>query len=262
MSFDPGDVWQPILEVRDPATGNLTSATVTVLITAPDGTTSSPAATESPTGTYTATVPLTQVGKWTATWTVSGAVTGVETQAAYVRRLGSNVVSVADVKRRLDKTLTVDDAEIEEMIDAAIAEYEQWVGPVSGTVTETHHGGGTSLILRNSNPATIVTAVYSDGTTIDTGDLDLDTGTGILYWGYGTAGYFNAGARNVTVTYTVGDLPANHRETIAADVAGYFAATQQGPNGPDDDLGYAAPWRSSPTVMFPRIRALAAPAIA
>jgi hypothetical protein len=170
------------------------------------------------------------------------------------------VVSVALVKLRLNKTLSVDDTEILDMIAAASAEYAEWVGPLNGTVTETHHGGGTSLILRNSNPATIVTAVYSDGTTIDVADLDLDTSTGIVYWGYNTAGYFTRGLRNVTVTYTVGAVPANHREAIAADIAGYFAATQR--EGIPGDEGYQDSWAANPLVLFPRIRSLAAPSIA
>ena len=259
MSFDPGDVWEPQLEVRD-SDETLTNATVTLTVTAPDGTTSTPTPTNTSTGIYEATVPLSQVGRWLATWTVSGAVTGVETQYAYVRRLGSNVISVNDVKLRLDKTLTVDDDEIAAMLDAAIAEYETYVGPVSGTVTEKHHGGGTSLVLGNVSAASLVSATYSDGTVIDTADLDLDTSTGILYWGYGTAGVFTSGVRNVTVVYSVGAVPAHHREAIAADVAGYFAATQMGPTGPDE--GYGEAFRQTPQVLFPRIRALAGPVIA
>ncbi len=244
MSYDVGDPWTAQLEVRDPITGALTTASVSVQFTSPSGVVTTGSVTTPSTGVYRATQLLTASGRWQATWTVSGAVTGVETQSAYVRRLGSNVVSVSMVRDRLDKTLTVDDAEIEEMLDAALAEYEEWVGPVSGTVVEKHHGGGTSLILRNANPATITTAVY----------------TGIVYWGYNTAGAFPRGWRNVTITYQVGTVPANHRETIAADVAGYFAATQMGPAGPDE--GYAVGNRATPLVLFPRIRALAAPAIA
>lgn len=259
MSYDPGDVWEPTLEVRD-ADGELSDATVAVTITAPDGTASTPSVTHVSTGIYRASVLLDQTGRWMAEWDVTGLVTGVETQFAYVRRLGSNVVSVAEVKDRLDKTLTVDDSEIEDMLDAAIAEYETYVGPVSGTVTEKHHGGGTSLVLGNVSAASLVSATYSDGTVIDTADLDLDSSTGILYWGYGTAGVFTSGARNVTVVYSVGALPANHREAIAADVAGYFAATQR--EGIPGDEGYSDSWRVNPLVLFPRIRALAPPSVA
>jgi hypothetical protein len=167
-------------------------------------------------------------------------------------------VTVAEVLLRLNKTLTVDNDEIQSMIDAAEAEYAEWVAPI-GTVTETLNGGADRLVLRAPNVTAITEAAYSDGTTIDVGDLTVDNG--IVYWGYGTAGYFTWGTRNVTVTYTVGELPANHRETIIADVAGYFEATQRGPLGPDD-TGYSNAYTSTPTVLFPRIRALAPPRIA
>lgn len=172
-----------------------------------------------------------------------------------------STVTLAEVKTALDKTLTVDDSEIQRMIDAAEAEYAEWVGPVEGTVTEKFNGGRTRLILRSRLVTEITEAAYSDGTEIDVADLDLDTATGIVHWGYDTAGLFTSGTRNVSITYTVADLPLNHREAIVADVAGYFAATQRGPVGPDDD-GYASAYAATPTVLFPRIRALAGPSIA
>jgi len=171
------------------------------------------------------------------------------------------VVTVAEVKLRLDKTLTVDDDEIETMITAALAEYTEWVGPVSGTVVEKIDGGRSGLILGNISASTLVSAVYSDGTVIDVDDLDLDTATGIVHWGYDTAGYFTSGRRNVTITYTVAAVPANHREAIIADVAGYFAATQRGPALPGDE-GLEAGWAANPLVLFPRIRALGGTGIA
>lgn len=203
--------------------------------------------------------PITTV--WEATGT--GPTVTDTTDTVRVEAFGGStdpVVSVALVKTRLDKTLTVDDSEILDMITAATAEYAEWVGPVNGTVTEKHHGGRTTIILRTPNVASIVTAVYSDGTVIDVADLDLDTVTGIVGWGYSTAGWFVSGTRNVTITYTVGSIPASHRETIAADVASYFAGTQMGPTGPDE--GYGGSFRTTPLILFPRIRALAGPRVA
>lgn len=170
------------------------------------------------------------------------------------------IVSRSDVKARLNKTLNVDDTEIDAMIDAAEAEYTEYVSP-AGTVTETFSGGTDRLVLRAPHVTAITAANYSDGTAISLADLNLDLNTGIVYWGYNTAGFFTWGTRNVTITYTVADVPANHREAIIADVAGYFEATQRGPLGPDDN-GYAGAYTSTPTVLFPRIRALAPPRVA
>lgn len=171
-----------------------------------------------------------------------------------------STVTLAEVKLRLNKTGSGDDTELQAMIDAAEAEYVEWVGPMPGSVTEILDGGRTSLILGHSNVTAITAAEYSDGTDIDVDDLTVSNG--IVYWGYNTAGYFTWGSRNVTVTYTVGSLPANHREAIIADVAGYFQATQNGPVGLPGDEGYQEAWNSTPLTLFPRIRALAVPSIA
>jgi hypothetical protein len=176
-----------------------------------------------------------------------------------------STVTLAEVKTALNETTTDNDTELQRLIDAAEAEYTEWVGPLTGSVTEVHSGGGSSLILSHPNAGTITAAAYTDGTTITTSDLDLDTSTGIVYWDYNTAGIFTSGTRNVTVTYTVGTLPANHREAIIADVAGLFAATQRGggtARGAFPDQGYEVPVATNPITLFPRIRALAGPSIA
>lgn len=166
-----------------------------------------------------------------------------------------------DLKDRLGKTTNADDAELGQMIDAAVAEYVELIGPLTGTVSEKANGGGTSIILSDPRATALTSVTYSDGTVVDTDDLDLDTSTGILHWGYNTAGSFTYGVRNVTVTYTVG-LPDNHREAIIADVAGYFAATQRGGGSQSRRFpgeGYAEAYEApgTPVTLFPRIRALA-----
>ena len=170
------------------------------------------------------------------------------------------VVTVAQVRARLNKTLTVDDTEIGEMIDAAEAEYAALVGPITEK-TLRFDGGRASLILP-VNAATVTAVSYSDGTVVDVADLELDADTGILHWGYDTAGYFTFGARNVSVTFTV-TVPANHKEAIIADVAGYFAATQRGGRTggtafPSEAAVDAYDAVGGPIILFPRIRGLAA----
>lgn len=165
---------------------------------------------------------------------------------------------LADLRERLNKTTTADDVELGQMIDAAVAEYVELIGPLTGTVVEKASGGQTSIILSDPRATALTSVVYTDGTVVDVADLDLDTATGILHWGYNTAGSFTYGSRNVVVTYTV-SLPDNHREAIIADVAGYFAATQRGAVTGALPTGYEASYedRSTPLVLFPRIRALA-----
>lgn len=171
-----------------------------------------------------------------------------------------DVPTLAETKLRLNKTVTADDTEIQAMLDAALAAYTKHVGPVT-TKTLRYDGGGPRLILPvNASAVTAVT--YSDGTVVPLADMDFDPETGILHWGYNTAGVFRYGSRNVLVTFSV-TLPANHREAILADVAGYFAATQRGGGSLSPRLpgeGYVEAYDSpgTPLTLFPRIMAIAA----
>lgn len=166
------------------------------------------------------------------------------------------------VRLKIPAATTAHDDKIQEFIDAAEAEYARYVGPLSGTVTESLDGGSTSVILASANVSAVTEAAYSDGTAVSVDDLELDTRTGIVHWGYGTAGRFAYGSRNVVLTYTIGTLTADHREAIIADVAGYFAATQRAGDERTDANGYADGFYNTPMNLFPRIRALAAPVVA
>jgi hypothetical protein len=255
MSFDIGDEVLLTWPLTDTAGTPQDATTVVLTVTAPDGTISTPTVAHPSTGTYTATVTPGSAGMWGFRWQATGSGVAAEDGAFLVRRQGSNVVPLQMVKDRLNKTLpsVPGDNEIQDMIDAALAEYEEFVGPVSGTVTETFDGGGTTLVLRQPVNA-ITAAAYDSGDTLTYTDLTVSNG--IVRWGYGTAGRFNYG--RVSITYDAPTLPANHREVIAADVAGYFAATQRGSTGPAlPDQGYADVYTGHPVELFPRIRALA-----
>lgn len=254
MSINVGDL--PTLTYALTVAGVPTAATVTLTLTAPDGTTSTPAVTASATvGTYTATALMSQAGTWAYRWVASGAATDVETGLFEVTT--SSVVNLQDVKDRLNKSLKVDDLEMSDMIDKAVVEYAEWVGPVEARTVRLDGGRGRLILPRNT--AAVTAVAYTDGTVVNVADLDLDVEAGLLGWGYNTAGYFTRGTRNVLVTVRV-RVPANHREAIIADVAGYFAATQRGGGqGPSfSSEGYELAGALTPMVLFPRIRALAA----
>lgn len=166
-----------------------------------------------------------------------------------------SLVTLAEVRTSaLNKTTTADDGELQRMIDAAESYYAEKVGPLT-TQTVRLDGGFSTLILPR-NTAAVTAVSYSDGTAVTLADLDFDAGSGLLH--AGKVSRFTYGTRNVLVTFTTA-LPAHHRETIIADVAGYFAATQRG-NAPGAlPGGYETAYedRTSPVVLFPRIKALA-----
>ena len=166
-----------------------------------------------------------------------------------------SVISPADVRPRLNKTVATDDDEIQEMIDAAEAEFEELIGPLAVTPYTEQHAGPVALLQRPVAAVQSVVDLY--GTAVLPSEYSLNAAAGILT--IGRAGSF-------TVTYTVGYdvLPANYREVIIADVAGYFSRTQRGgsanrPAFPGDEFAESpAGFGSGPVSMWPRIAALAA----
>lgn len=234
---------------------------ITATAQAPDGTQTAhtwPAGdiTRTALGVFTLDLSPAAAGHYGVYWAATGAVTTADEQVFDVRAPRTSPISIDVVKDRLRKTLsiTVDDDKIEEMLEAAEAEYTEWIGPLTGTVTETFDGGGTTIVLRQAVSA-VTAASYSSGQAL--AFTDLIVANGIVRWKYGTVGRFTPGAR-VSITYAVPAVPANHVETIIADVAGYFEATQRGATAPGlPGEGYEEAYIGHPLEPFPRIRALA-----
>jgi hypothetical protein len=93
MAYVVGDTITARYEVRDPATGALTDATVTAAVTKPDGTTLTPAPTpiHVSTGVYDSTWTATVLGVWRWTYVASGAVADTTDGAVYVWPVGAVV---------------------------------------------------------------------------------------------------------------------------------------------------------------------------
>jgi hypothetical protein len=169
-------------------------------------------------------------------------------------------VTVAMVKARLNKTLTVDDGEIQEMLDAAVAEYESLIGPLTAqTFTQTVRRG----IFPRFPVVSVKSATDLHGSALDLTDIDSEAFEAGLFRNVHGRSYPAA-----RVTYTAGyvTVPAHIREAIAADVAGYFAVTQRGSTVgalPAGAAGFYTPeGTGTPLVLFPRIRALAPATVA
>jgi hypothetical protein len=79
--------------VKD-ANGALTNATVVLEVRAPDGTTTTPATTNSSTGIYTAQVQASQKGLWWYSFVVTGTVNAVEQNSFYVEQRYSQTAGV------------------------------------------------------------------------------------------------------------------------------------------------------------------------
>jgi hypothetical protein len=130
VPYDLGDAVPLRIEVRDPSTGSLASATVSITLTAPDGTSGSPDITNPSTGVYRASPTVDQIGLWVGAWTTSGTVVSVTPFSFSVGPVAvTEYTTVAVVKGMLGKT-TADDRDdlIIQAISAASRMIDQRCG--------------------------------------------------------------------------------------------------------------------------------------
>lgn len=175
----------------------------------------------------------------------------------------SQPIPLSDLKDRLQirEDDTAHDETLAEFLAGALAEYESTVGPAQAQAfTRTVRNG----IFPHYPVASVASAVYVGGDAVDLTDLDSEAlAIGVLKDIYGR-GY---GA--VTVTYTAGGMPANHREAVLLDVEGLWRSSQRGGGSGGarsellggDDI-YERATYASPLTLYPRIRALAGPTVA
>jgi hypothetical protein len=118
-AYDLGDAVE--LTTTTAVDGVLVSATVGLVVTRPDGTTTNPTVTEASTGSYTATLVPDQTGTWFYTWTASGGAVGVDKgQFAVANPRPTDYVSLATVIASL-KAGSVTDADRDTLLATNIA---------------------------------------------------------------------------------------------------------------------------------------------
>lgn len=98
--LDVGDTWLLAVELRDDVTDQLKDATLAVVVTRPDTSTSSPTAVKTSLGLWAAPYVLAAAGRHTAVVTASGALVGVATFAVDAVAVGV-VPTVAEVQAYL-----------------------------------------------------------------------------------------------------------------------------------------------------------------
>lgn len=113
--FDVGDLASLRHEVR--VDGTLTDATVSLSVTAPDGTVSTPSVTHAGLGIYTATVPVTQAGPWVYVFTMSGAVVDVAVGTFSAQNPQTTVYATPD---QVKGYINLNNAETDEQITDSI----------------------------------------------------------------------------------------------------------------------------------------------
>lgn len=215
------------------------SGAVTLTVTLPDGTTSTPAVT----GTTPAVASLTtsQVGRHLLSW-AQGTATHVDVldvwpaDPHYLISL-DDALDAVKANGRAPAQMTRDDLAL--YVAAASYVIEDMVGPVvQRTTTFTATGGRESVLLPATNVS--VSSVVVDGSTWSTSAYTVDTSAGIVW---AKSGAFPATSRgNVVVTYTTaaGDdgLPANLRLACMEQVRFLWQTAKVGRATAAQDLGY------------------------
>lgn len=185
MPFDLGATARLTADCRDPDGTLVTAGTATVTVTLPDGSTASPAATETVTvGRYQADYVTTTPGRHTVRWLFTSPAHAY-TDALDVREEAPpTVLALADAKSLLKKKDGADDALVRFWNEATTRAVEYFVGPVVvRTVTEDHHVGVVDALALRKVPAIeliSVTPLRTGGATYDVDDLNLDPTLGIV----------------------------------------------------------------------------------
>ena len=191
--------------------------TITLTVTAPDMSITTPAVAKDSVGTYHYDLTPTLAGTYRYRWVTVGVAQTAQDGTVDVRASNVGAVSLDDVRQFENRTSTVDDEELRGFIDAAQGILSRLVGPLIPTVVSEVQDGGTPVLVLRKWPVISVTSVtYATSQAVLMSDLDLDPETGIVYWKFGTVGVFLGGRRFLTATYVAGrnGLPADLRQAV------------------------------------------------
>jgi hypothetical protein len=221
--IDLGDTKRLIALTTDPTGLAADVATMTVTVTLPDGTSSSPSVTHAGTGSYYADFATTQAGRHTVLWTGTG--DNPQTYADEFDVAAADpgyIISLEQARRAvgLPATNTAKDEDLRDYLAAVTPIMEDLVGAIRSTARDEWHDGGSAAIRLLYAPVLSVTTVHeSYGPIYRTlTEQTLDGAGGFDAYGYtvdktdgriqrrasGMLVPFPTGRRNVHVTYTSG----------------------------------------------------------
>jgi len=125
--YDVGDV--AYLATTVTVNGVLTDATMALVVTKPDGSTSSPTIAHPSTGNYTATVTVDQAGTWFYTFTASGTATNVDSgEFSAADPAPFAYASLTDFKTRLGITVDTQNGDLTKVLVTASRQIDQDTG--------------------------------------------------------------------------------------------------------------------------------------
>jgi hypothetical protein len=261
--IDVGDLLPDLGVMVYDSAGALATATVTLVLTLPDGTQGGPTVTTASTGVYSATYTTTMagrhVGRWTATNITGGATQEVYEQTWDVADRSRSIIGLDEAKTFLRISGTDDDEQLRDVLEAASDMCERYTRKAwrRATVTAEIHSGGVDAIYLRQAPVVSVTTVVDTGVTLAATSYTIDLPTGRLFYGDTTfQGWWTPGQDNISVTYVTGPpsgiVPAYIRGGMLELVEHLWSSRRGGSNLPrkaaggeefSNRLAHALPWR-------------------
>lgn len=238
--------------VKD-SNGTLTDATVSLTITKPDGTTVTPSITHPGTGHYQSSTVPNLAGSWLYLWSITGTLTGTDYGQFEVTSPTLRINSLADIKTHLNKASqnATDDAEVQDMADAAQSMIEREIGTVVPKSYVEYHNGGCNRISLWRGPIVSVTSIVENlnGTFLRTLTsqeyrIDAKTSSVVRTLTSGADYAFAGWDEDVVITYVAGrtqPIPANirlaHKELTAHMWRNQIGRSRRSRgNVPEDDM--------------------------
>lgn len=191
MALVVGDPITARYEVRNPATGALTNATVTIAVTKPDGSLLSPTPTitNTSTGVYDAAWIATVPAGWRWTYTASGAVSDVSEGAVYVFPVGT-AVPWRPGRKQVAKYVPERTLAADQLSDIPAGDFTDLTVPTA-TQADDHIEAAVSWVALRTG--TLDPSVYVDAAEVaairaagmieisfPVRDADINTGTALL----------------------------------------------------------------------------------
>lgn len=222
--IDLGDTHTSSIEVytAPPDQGGtlLNPSSVTLTITAPDGTVTTPSATNTAVGMYKYDLVATQAGLHSLRWATTGPATAYTDLVDVRPAVPAYLMSLADAKRQVNipASITTDDEELRTYIEGTTSVIETHLNKivVRRSVSELLTAYGRSVLALRHVPVISLTSLARvDGTlTYDVAQLQVDGTTGIVC-GLTTPTTFTGFLRAV---YTAGYLVVPANITLAAKI--------------------------------------------
>lgn len=240
MPYDIADSVPIAWDVLDAAGDLANAATAVLTVTKPDGTTETPAVTNPPsvTGQYRVTYTPTVEGRYL--WSAVTTSPNTAYQEVFtVRGASPAILSLADAKQHLNITVTTNDDELRDHLEAVTRIIEDEVGPV---VLRTHTarvcGRRSRIALPHTQVREIVSATeVRSGTSVDVSGMTVNQASGVLSYLNGASFPYD----DMDVTYEVGRTTVEANWSLAAKIiVKHMWLTQLGnlPSGQGDDRGY------------------------